>query len=445
MTKVIAKEGVLQDIQTFQDVLENRFSYFFLGHGDYQQALNAIRKRAGKLDRNTFGNLLQKVLTLFVDGHAQVLQVFRASGDLPFMPEALGDKVVALHFDGASFLDNDHPYLTKLDSKNIEEWATLAQNLLPNVSPQFVRWRSVDLLRRIQHWRLESNQDLCDIVEVELSDGTNTVTRTLEVLPKSQPRPKQVEKDSGILDNQIGYLRLAKMDEEAVSVIQTWLPKFKDTNGLIVDMRGNGGGSRAALRELAPYFIFDETPVVASVAAYRLHPDFQEDHLAHRFMYSLEAAEWTEAEHAAIETFVKTFQPAATFPEEKFSDWHYLVLSNKTNLTAYHYQKPVVMLMDAKCFSATDIFLGAMKGRKNITLIGEPSSGGSGFALTYDLPNSGLKFKIASMLSFQPNGQLYDTLGIQPDIFVLPKLEDFISSSDAVLVQAVHHIQENQA
>lgn len=441
MSDLLSREAVLEDIQTFQDVLENRFSYFFLGHGEYQQALDAIRQCAGELDRNTFGNLLQKVLTLFVDGHAQVSHVLRASGDLPFMPEAVGDKVVALNFDGASFLDNAHPYLTKLDGQPVEDWVKLTQNLLPNVSPQYMRWRGVDLLRRIQHWRLESDRDLLDTVEVELSDGTNTVTKTLGVLLKSQPRPKHSEKDSGVLDNEIGYLRLAKMDDGAVQTIRHWLPAFKNTKGLIVDVRGNGGGSREALRELAPYFMSDDTPLVASVAVYRLCPELERDHLSHRFMYPLASAEWTEAEYKIVEAFAATFQPSVTFPKEKFSDWHYLVLSKKTNSSAYHYQKPVIMLMDEKCFSATDIFLGAMKGQRNITLMGQPSSGGSGFALVYDLPNSGLKFRAASMLSFQANGQLYDTLGIQPDVVVSPELEDFVSDSDAVLSRALQHIQ----
>jgi C-terminal processing protease CtpA/Prc len=100
--------------------------------------------------------------------------------------------------------------------------------------------------------------------------------------------------------------------------------------------------------------------------------------------------------------------------------------------------------MDTYCFSATDIFLGALKGRKNVTLIGQSSSGGSGFAISYDLPHSDLKFRVASMLSFQPNGGLYDTLGIQPDVFTPPALEDFISENDALLARAVQHIQANQ-
>lgn len=64
----LTKDAVLEDITRFQDVLENRFSYFFLEHGDYLQALNEIREHPSELDRNTLGNLLQKVLEPVLKG-----------------------------------------------------------------------------------------------------------------------------------------------------------------------------------------------------------------------------------------------------------------------------------------------------------------------------------------------------------------------------------------
>jgi C-terminal processing protease CtpA/Prc len=209
-------------------------------------------------------------------------------------------------------------------------------------------------------------------------------------------------------------------------------------------VRGNGGGLRTPLRELFPYFMFGETPVVASLALYRLWEGFNHDHLVARYMYRFEDERWRDEERNVIREFRKTFEPSVEFPKDKFSDWHYFVLSGATNPNAYCYAKPVVVLMDSGCFSATDIFLGSLKGKKNVTLIGQASSGGSGFAVRYDLPNSGLSCQVASMLSFQPNGQLYDTLGIQPDIEILPKLEDFVSENDAVLTKAIEHIK-NQA
>jgi hypothetical protein len=275
---MLAKEGVLEDIRLFQNILENRFSYFFLEHGDYKQALSKIRERAGKLDRSTFGNLLQKVLALFIDGHARMSDVLREEGDLPFRPVVFGDKVIAHSLDGTSFLDHHYPYLTKMDDKDIEEWIHLAHSLFPKSSSQFLRLNSVDTLKRIQHRRLESKQELKDTVEVELSDGEKTLTKRLEILKEPHSRLRRSRGESKFLEDNIGYLRLEKMNDQAVETIRRWLPVFKNTNGLIIDVRGNGGGSRAALRELFPYFMtYEESPVVASVAVYRLWKGFKND------------------------------------------------------------------------------------------------------------------------------------------------------------------------
>jgi C-terminal processing protease CtpA/Prc len=108
----------------------------------------------------------------------------------------------------------------------------------------------------------------------------------------------------------------------------------------------------------------------------------------------------------------------------------------------YHYNKPVVILMDRGNFSACDIFLGAFKGLKNVTLMGRPSGGGSGCTQDYRLRNSGIQICLSRMASFQPNGKLYDGDGIQPDIIVEPVPADFIGQSDIMLDKAIRAIEE---
>lgn len=45
-------------------------------------------------------------------------------------------------------------------------------------------------------------------------------------------------------------------------------------------------------------------------------------------------------------------------PAGQFSDWHYMVLRRLPDSDVYHYAQRVVVLMNAKCFSATDIVDG---------------------------------------------------------------------------------------
>lgn len=78
--------------------------------------------------------------------------------------------------------------------------------------------------------------------------------------------------------------------------------------------------------------------------------------------------------------------------------------------------RPVVVLMDEGSFRATDIFLGAMSLAPSVTLMGVPSGGGSGRSRAFELPNSRLRAVVSTMASFRPDGQLYDGIGVAPDI-----------------------------
>jgi C-terminal processing protease CtpA/Prc len=93
--------------------------------------------------------------------------------------------------------------------------------------------------------------------------------------------------------------------------------------------------------------------------------------------------------------------------------------------------------MDDRCFSATDIFLGALKGLPNVTLAGRPSGGGSGFKQSFTLPRSRIEVRCASMASFAPDGRLYDLHGIEPDASLGPEPAYFLESGgDAMLAKA---------
>ena len=229
------------------------------------------------------------------------------------------------------------------------------------------------------------------------------------------------------------------MDRSAPKAIRNWMGRFADTDGLIVDVRDNGGGSRAALLELAGYLMTpDQAPQVANACKYRLFKEFDEDHLESRFAYRAASTRFDKREKKAIKDFKQSFRPEWEPNEADFSDWHYLVLSKRADDARPFYGKSVVILMNEKCFSATDIFLGAFKGWPNVTLVGQPSGGGSARSEEFQLPISEIEISCASMASFQPNGKLYDTNGIEPDVLVEPTPDYFIrGGSDPFLEKAM--------
>ena len=108
----------------------------------------------------------------------------------------------------------------------------------------------------------------------------------------------------------------------------------------------------------------------------------------------------------------------------------------------HHYDRPVIVLQDSGCFSATDIFLGAFEGIPGVTLLGVPSGGGSGRSRKVTLPRSGVRLRVSSMASFQPGGKLYDGNGVHPDVIVEPTPGDWIGRSDSMLDAAVARIRK---
>ena len=94
------------------------------------------------------------------------------------------------------------------------------------------------------------------------------------------------------------------------------------------------------------------------------------------------------------------------------------------------------MLQNEECFSATDNFLGALKGHPAVTLMGTASGGGSGRMADYTLPNSRLKLTLCQMASFATTGLTYDGYGVPPDVVVEPKLSDHMEGTSDSLLEA---------
>ncbi|MEM6429353.1 MAG: S41 family peptidase [Deinococcota bacterium] len=295
--------------------------------------------------------------------------------------------------------------------------------------------------------RAELGLPQTDTVSLRLTSEQGEITDTTLRLQDDYPNDRPLfNKDSQVLPQDIGYLRLEDMDEEAVEEVQEWMPKFTTAKGLIIDVRDNGGGTRDALLEIFPYFMTpNDPPHIANIAKYRLNEDFDDDHLEARFMYRQTFYAPDSAEFAAIEAFQQAFEPQWQPPEDKFSEWHYLVISKSSDDPRYFYDKPVVILTDPGVFSATDIFVAAFKGWRNVTIMGQPTSGGSARSRRIELDNSGLEIRMASMASFQPSGLLYDGNGVQPDILVEPVATDYLRwHTDSVLDAAIEFILESR-
>jgi hypothetical protein len=371
-----------------------------------------------------------------------------------------GDKLAALLPGHTGLYLEGFPYVVEINGRPAGEWIKAAENIVAQCSPQFRRLLALRELRDFATVARElgAPADVYSAV-FQSADGKEKKTHELRVaLPdKREPGEDKEEPEvpegpwphteSQIRKENVGYLRIPGMasDTDFIASLNKRMIEFKDTRGLIIDVRGNGGGSQHAIQTLLPWFMKPGAPLkVINVAAYRLPVVPPKKNpagylgLYGRGLFPLSSDVWSYSEALKLKAFQKTWAPKWKIDPAKFSDWHYMALTHESNPAAGYYDKPVVVLMDAGCFSATDNFLGAFKGHPNVTLMGTASGGGSGRMAWYTLPHSGTQLTLCQMVSFSADGQTYDGNGVLPDVVMEAKLDDQIDGrGDSVLEAAV--------
>lgn len=413
--------------------------------------------------------LKKQLLAPIGDGHADVQLDTRQARDaergipdrervefLPFLVKMIGerpgDPLIAIRTDRTSFIDDDHPVLEAIDGVPIKHWINLVATSVPAGSPAFVRSRACRELRSLWQWREQLNLPERRSVTVTLASpsGESRITRTLRTRSGMPSRGDWPRTATRILDGDIAYLRLATMraSEEELDELRGWMDRFRETRGLIIDVRGNGGGHRHILHLLGEYLV---DPAHGPVIYTAVRPRFVDNdgpilsprlarRMAHRHLYPADHPRWSPAQREAIARFVENFRPVLDPPAEFFAPWHFAMIEPGQD-DAYYYDKPIVILIDANCFSATDVFIHAMSLLPNVMLIGQPSAGSSGAPMTWPTPIPGVSLRLSSILSYRADGTRFDDPRSQePDIRIDPLPTYFIGQSDVVLDEAVRTI-----
>ncbi|MCH8215963.1 MAG: hypothetical protein IH892_04245 [Planctomycetes bacterium] len=466
---LISVDDYLADLDEFEKRLLDQSSYLTRRGFDFEPELEQLRARINKDTKlQHFASGLQKLVMKIGDCHAAVIfrkpeleRVF-----MPFRPADTEAGLAAPRINANEPLVRECPYIESIDGLPTEKWMEAAAKYVPRGSPQFVRQRSLSCL--VLSW-LGLVNVLRDDLHLPKSETVIIGLRSIDGKKRVQQRQRVTQQGFEIakvrlqvtrrLDGNIGYIRIPAMENRLVEPIVGYIKEFRDTEGLIFDVRGNSGGTYAILRGIYGFFMPDHAqPYVTNIAAYRLSSRFPSNHIAYRPTYRAKWDGWNDVERDAIAKAAKEFKPEWNPPVGKFSQWHYMVLSRERSgrrggrlwrvvgrgspRDYFYYDKPVVVLCNAESFSATDGFLSAFADLPQVTLVGEPSGGGSGATRRFCLSNTQVLVALSSMASFRANGKTFDGNGIEVDVAIKSTLSDYISSDDSVLERGIQVIQE---
>ncbi len=185
---------------------------------------------------------------------------------------------------------------------------------------------------------------------------------------------------------------------------------------LIIDLRSNGGGDAGNSTLLTRYIIDKKFKLADSLYANNRHSNYDK-YVGNIMFYRMLMVFLTKKEEDGKYHF-------------GYFERHYFHPKS-----SHHYGGDVYLMTGGNSFSATTLFTGAIKGQKNVTIVGEETGGsyyGNNAWMIPDatLPNTGIRFRLPLFHLVVDRNRIKDGHGVMPDVTVVPTLEAIKYSID---------------
>lgn len=233
--------------------------------------------------------------------------------------------------------------------------------------------------------------------------GTDKDTAKIEVLREEETLMLDVkceeskqqlsgQQPSGLIENgRIGYINPSKL---AAGDIDKLMEEFKETKGLIVDLRYYP--TDFIVYSLAEYLVPSPVPFVRFGFCNQFSP-----------------GEFTLAEANT------SGRGSMGEPEDK-----------------QLYTGKVVILMDETSQSQSEFTVMSLRNAPDAVVLGSPSVGTDGDIVTFALPGD-LTTSMTGLSVYNPDGTPTQRVGLEPDVYFVPTIEQIESGTDALLDEAV--------
>ena len=466
--KKLTISQAIEDIEQFQQILENRSSYVHLSDYNYQKALQELKNRVvlaskKEVDVNFLTYELAKIMGEIGDRHSSVknegflIEEYPSyTWQLPFIVAPLNGKAIALQNTEKQGIYKElypnFPYLKSINNKSVSEMINMLAYKSKKAPKEARLTRGLLAIQQLGKLYVTNNLKLNKQVHVVFTNGKTDTTVTVQLKDKKSRYYSKVEQNSyakakaikegnfnnmaTLLKENIGYIAIPEMyafseNNTIKEYLDASFSAFENTKALIIDLRFNPGGHRDLIQHFASYILpKSKSPWVANVAYLRTDQKNETyNSMEGRFLYPISSDKFNKEDKEGINNFTKNFEVQKQFDSTKFSKPHYMLLkSGKIS-----YTKPVYILVNEHSFSAASVFTSAFKGLSNVKIVGTTTDGSSGNSTVMHLTHSKIRVKLSTMLSFQRNGKTLDGNGTKPDISIPEDKEQVLIGKDLQL------------
>jgi carboxyl-terminal processing protease len=226
-------------------------------------------------------------------------------------------------------------------------------------------------------------------VGLQRADGTHFDTEI-----KRQVYSSAAEVSTDVLPSGSAYIRFDGFQPPIVKEFRRALERFRNSPGLVIDLRKNGGGDLSVLLPIASYF-FDKKTLFAKDSTRTGRP---------------------------LSEFAGVFRLPLQLYVGKPGD--------------QIYAGPVVILVDARSASSSEVFAAGMQDTQRAKIVGTPTCGCVlGIAKPRVMKGGGV-LEMSEVLWFSPKGRKLEGSGIVPDEAVVPTVDDLQQKRDPVVAEA---------
>ncbi|EQB90166.1 C-terminal processing protease CtpA/Prc [Clostridium punense] len=247
-----------------------------------------------------------------------------------------------------------------------------------------------------------------ETINIGAYDEERTMKLTREL---SENLGNEVINTKIIEEGNIAYIKINHMIEEnnTIEKIDTFFKDMKSYKNIIIDIRGNDGGTESVSRAIIRNINSKEVSILDEYHGYR-KSEFMADYLSKIYgnsTFSKETPTNLKSQYTEKYSFIK--------------DSYLLPYSKEA------FRGNVYLLVDKNVFSASERLSVIVKSANLGTIIGQ-TTGGDGIGrnpVINTLPNSKICVRIPGLLGINKDGEINEELRTSPDFYTEQSYEDF--------------------